>query len=121
MQQSLATDRAGFTVVEQLVAIVMLGIGLLAIARGIVGLQQHARRAALQLDVVTAAASAIERAAATGCAPASGTDEVGAVAVRWTRAGGAPAAMLTARGGASAMGRAVADSLTSALECQPGA
>lgn len=120
MHQALASDRSGFTVVEQLIALVVLGVGLLAIARGIVGLQRQARRAALQLDAVTAAASALERATATSCAPATGTDTLGVVAVRWARTGGAPAAALTASAEVGAIGGVVVDSLTSARECRPG-
>lgn len=121
MPHGLATNRPGFTVVEQLVALVVLGVGLLAIARGIVGLQQHARRAALRLNATSAATSAVERMTASTCASASGDDTIGPVSVSWTRTGGAPAATITALAEADVGGTAVADSLTSARGCRPGA
>lgn len=121
MPQPLSGPRAGFTVVEQLVALVVLGVGLLAIAQGVVGLQRHARDAALGLNATAAASSAVDRMSVMSCTSASGTDTVGRVTVRWTRDGGSPAATITARAGTDMDGRLIGDSLTSARYCRPGA
>lgn len=120
MPHVLAADRAGFTVVEQLAALVVLGVGLLSLAQGVVALQQHARRAALRMNATSAAASAVERLTATTCTPGSGATAVGPVSVHWTRGGGAPAATITARAEAEVGGSTVADSLASARDCRPG-
>ncbi len=121
MSHQTAAGRAGFTVVEQLVALVVLGVGLLAIAQGVVGLQSHARRAAVSLNATAAASSAVDRMSVMSCTSASGTDTVGRVTVRWTRDGGSPAATLTARAESDMDGRLVGDSLISARDCRPGA
>lgn len=121
MPHPLAADRAGFTVVEQLVAIVVLGVGLLSLAQGVVGLQRHARRAALRSEATAAAISAVERMTATLCVPATGTDSAGRAEVRWTSGGTAPTATLTARAEVDVDGQLVGDSLTSARDCRPGA
>ncbi len=113
-------NRAGFTIVEQLVALVVLGVGLLVIAQGVVSLQRYARRAGLRLDATAAASSAVERMSAMSCSAAVGTDTAGRVTVRWTRGGQAPGATITARAAADVDGRPARDSLSSARDCRPG-
>lgn len=120
MPPALPGDRAGFTVIEQLIALVVLAVGLLTLARGVVALQQQARRAALQLNASGAAASSVERMTAAACTAAAGSDSVGAVSVRWERGGGSPAAPLSARAEAGVIGPVVAESLASARACRPG-
>jgi len=109
----------GFTLVEVLVALVVLTVGLLALARGMVGLQGHARRAELQLRVSAAGASAMERLSAGGCEPASGVDSVGRVRVSWERSGAAPAVRISVRAEAHAPGGDVVMRLEFARGCRP--
>ncbi len=121
MSHHTAASRAGFTIVEQLVALIILGVGLLAIAQGVVGLQRQARRATASLNATAAASSAVDRLSVTSCAPAAGADTVGRVTVRWTRDGGSPTATIAARAVTDVDGRQVGDSLTSARDCRTGA
>lgn len=121
MPKHTDANRAGFTVVEQLVALLVLGVGLLVLAQGVVGLQRNARRATTRLNTTAAASSAVDRLSVMSCASASGTDTVGRVRVSWTSDGASPTATITARAQADVAGRQINDSLTSARDCRPGA
>lgn len=117
---SPAALHPGFTLIEVLVALVILTVGLLALARGMVGLQGHARRAELRLRASAAATSAVERLSGAGCEPASGADSVGPVTVTWSRSGSSPAARISVRAEARSPGDDVVVELESAHACRPG-
>lgn len=80
--------RRGFALVEQVVAVTVLGVGLLALAGGGLRLQHATRRALLDDAALRVATARVERLSAQPCAAiASGAEDAGPIAERWTVAG----------------------------------
>ena len=76
--------RPGVTLLELMVALTVLGVGLLALAGPAATLARHTRRSALDLDAAVLARDLGERLAATCPAPWMGDTTVGALHARWT-------------------------------------
>ena len=111
--------RRGSILLEQLLALVILGIGLLSLGAAISALQRALRLSATRNTLSAASASALETATTGGCAPASGADTAGTAVVTWSRTGAAPAVTLqaTASDNATAL---PARTLTTVRSCRPG-
>ncbi len=74
----------GFSLVECLVAAVVLAIGLLAVAATVRGSQRLAREGALTARAVEAAGSRLARLSAAGCAAQGGSAQTGPFTETWT-------------------------------------
>lgn len=120
MRTSTVGLPAGFTLIEVLMALVILTVGLLALARGMTGLHAHARRAMLRLQATSAAAGALERLSVGDCTPRSGSDSAGPVRTSWSLAGTGPAATVSVRAEAPGIAPAVVVTLESARGCRAG-
>lgn len=113
-----AGPRRGFTLVEQLVAVTVLGVGLLSLAAGGVELQRRARHAALHGDAAARAAARLERLAATPCdALAAGGDA--AAGERWWVDGAGSLRTVRYEIDHAADGRAGTRGYQAALRCAP--
>ena len=76
--------RAGFTIVELLVAIVVMTVGILALAASAAVVTRFTRVSTQQTVVATAAQSRMERLRATNCASiTAGVDTVRKVYMTW--------------------------------------
>lgn len=75
---------AGFTLIEVVVAIVVLSIGVLALAASAAATVRSMADGARTSGIARAAESARERAYATVCAAAAGTDSAAGARVTWT-------------------------------------
>ena len=77
--------RDGTTLVELMVALAMLGVGLLALAAGVAALSRHATLAALDGRAAGVARDLVERDAAAGCGtPVSRDSAIGPLRARWS-------------------------------------
>lgn len=77
---------AGFTLIEVVVAIVVLTIGLLALAASAAATVRSMTDGARVSGIARAAEAARERAYASTCAPGSGSDSATGAYVTWTAA-----------------------------------
>lgn len=110
--------RRGFTLLEQLVALTVLGVGLLSLAGGGVELQRRARHAMVHGDAAGRAAARLERLAATPCADlASGADD--AAGQRWTVSGTGPLRTVRYEVDHAMAGTAGTRRYDAALRCAP--
>ena len=76
--------RPGVTLLELMLAVAILGGGLLALAGPSAALARHLRRAAFDVRAAATARDLAERLAATCTLAASGDSTVGTVGLRWT-------------------------------------
>lgn len=81
-------NRGGFTLIEIVVALVILGVGLVALASGAAAAVRSMGESATLLDAARAAEGERERAYASACAAASGVDSIDGARIRWTAAPG---------------------------------
>lgn len=75
--------RPGVTLLELMIAVAILGGGLLALAGPSAALARHLRRAAFDVRAAAVARDLAERLAATCTLPAAGDSTVGTIGVRW--------------------------------------
>ena len=115
----LRSNRRGSILLEQLIALVILAIGLLSLGAAISRLQRELRRSATRDALSAAAASGLETATVGGCTPASGIDTAAVGAVAWRRTGAAPAVGVQATASAAAS-TLPALTLSTARSCRPG-
>ena len=108
--------RRGFTLVEQLVAVTVLGVGLLSLAGGGVALQRRARHALVHGDAASRAAARLERLAATPCA---GLADGAGAGERWMVEGDGPARTVRYEVGHAVDGATGVRRFTGAVRCAP--
>lgn len=77
------TVAPGFTLVEVLVALVVLGVGVLAAARAMTALERLDRAAGRRWAAAVMLESRLERMRAAPCAPSAGVDSARGVVARW--------------------------------------
>ena len=111
--------RAGFTIVETLVALTVLAIGLLGVASVSTLVARRIVFAESHVLSTTAAGSLIDSLAGIPCASvASGSDAPGRVAREWTVSGtGRARAIRVDTRAVSAPGRERVERLTTAIPC----
>jgi prepilin-type N-terminal cleavage/methylation domain-containing protein len=76
-------SRGGFTLVELLVTVVVIAVGLLALAGTSSTVARLDRAGAQRSTAATLAMSRLERLRAERCTPAAGTDTARGVVVHW--------------------------------------
>jgi prepilin-type N-terminal cleavage/methylation domain-containing protein len=76
--------RPGVTLLELMLAVAILGGGLLALAGPSAALARHLRRAAFDVRAAAVARDLAERLAATCTLAAAGDSTIGTIGVRWT-------------------------------------
>ena len=83
---------AAFTLVEVLVALVVLAAGVLALARAVTALERIERAAARRWAGAALLESGLERMRAAPCAPRAGADSAPGVVAGWSVTAGEAAA-----------------------------
>ena len=113
-------DRSGVSLVELMVALALLGVGLLALSAGVAALARHAAAAAADARGAAVAAELLERAAAARCAAAgAGETTVGPARVRWSLAAEPGARRLLVEAGPVADRAAAPRRYEARLACPP--
>jgi prepilin-type N-terminal cleavage/methylation domain-containing protein len=79
-------NRRGFTLIEIVVAIVILGVGLVALASGAAAAVRSMRDSAALLGAARGAEGERERSYASTCAAASGVDSIEGATIAWAAA-----------------------------------
>ena len=76
--------RAGFTLIEVLIAVVLIDVGLLALVAGSAVLVQRATEVRARSSALRAASNRLQTLGSGGCTPAVGASTTGGVREAWT-------------------------------------
>lgn len=85
----LSDPSAGFSLIEVMVALVLLAVGMLAAARMFAASVGLSGRARVLTEAGLAAQAIAETGRAAGCQPFNGDSAAGALTLRWASAGSA--------------------------------